>query len=82
MVLNATAKICISLMRETKYDSIDGFPAGCLNAFSGSFSFSQDSSSTSVGRSTSKLSLIRQFARDGMDHQYVLFLLDSTRPTE
>jgi hypothetical protein len=32
MVLNATAKICMSLMRETKYDSFDGFPAGCLNA--------------------------------------------------
>jgi hypothetical protein len=63
------AKICISLIRETKYNSINSFPAGCLNAFSGSFSFSQYLLLTSVGRSTLKLSLIRQFAQDGMDHQ-------------
>ena len=31
MVLNAMARIWMSLIRETKYDSTDGFPAGCLD---------------------------------------------------
>lgn len=52
-VLNAETCMQFNLITATKYDTVDGFPGGCLNANSGLVGCVQYSSSHSAGRSTS-----------------------------
>lgn len=54
IVLSANAMICMSFKKQMMKSISDGFPGGCLKAFSGSGS-SQYSSSHAMGRSKSKL---------------------------
>ena len=67
----ANACMPFNLRRRRKAVSFDGFPGGCLNASAGS-SFSQYSSSHSIGRSRSKLTMLCQQSQD--KHYAVLTL--------
>ena len=71
----------LSLTDTLKYDMTDGWPSGCLKSVVGS-PVSQYSSSTSSGKSTSKLISLLVFSllRKGKG-SHVLFIPDASRST-
>ena len=85
IVLMACATICVNLATQIRADMRDGLPGGCWNAGVDSSLLVQNSSSTSRGKSKSKLikTTIPQLTKHETtaDAGDVLFFTSATRST-